>query len=187
MHGVLSYAAFSWYLDRHCPFHPRTDTWVIDQKPFLAMGKTRRECTRDNVDPDEAGCPELRAVVELLLENGAQVDQADNMGYTPLRRLFTAPCFRPYLGPHAERNLWITPADRSHIGLLILQRGANPKGGMTTRVCHWVESPDGAAGDKWSANRWPRTPMEYAFWDADYEAYKRLVEAGEVPNQGTVL
>jgi hypothetical protein len=184
--GVTPLAAAFAYFDSYCPFHPRTGNWVANQKPFLATGKTWREYTRDNIDPDQAGCPELRAIVELLLENGAQVDQADARGRTPLYRLFTASTFRPYIGLRVAPSIWITSADRTRIGPLLLQRGANGKGGTMGPMKPWAKGAKQVVGDK-LPDRWPRTPLEHAFWDADFDACKCLVEAGLVPDQGTVL
>ncbi|KAK4125572.1 hypothetical protein N657DRAFT_548449, partial [Parathielavia appendiculata] len=81
----------------------------------------------DYLDPGDGGCPELRACVEILLRNGADVNQADLKGNPPLGRLFAAPCFRSNLGDHSSDVLWITPADRSRIGSLLLQHGADPQ------------------------------------------------------------
>ncbi|AEO66603.1 uncharacterized protein THITE_2114795 [Thermothielavioides terrestris NRRL 8126] len=81
-------------------------------------------------DPYEGGCPELRACVNLLVQNGADVNQADARGNAPLPRLCTAYCFRGNLLPPSESLLWITPVDKSQIVPLLLERGVNPEAKM---------------------------------------------------------
>jgi hypothetical protein len=128
----------------------------------------------------------MRACVEILLRNGADVNQADGNGNTPLCRLFTAPCFRSYLGHLLEEVLWITPADIARIAPLLLQDGANPDDRMTpvNTGSHWDEQVSAA---KWAVRRWPLSVMEHAFWNADYEACQRLLDAGMVLDQEAVL
>ncbi len=182
--GVTPLAAVFLYSDSFCPFHHSLGKYGREKTPFLGRGRVSRRSEADL--PDLGGCPELRACVELLLQNGANPNLADALGNTPRNRLFVAPNLRRYLGHSQDQRLWITPPDRSRMARLLLRHGASPEGIVKPWTKPgWSGGPN--SSETWLARHWPSTPLRHAFWDSDYESCDRLLEAGATLDEETVI
>lgn len=184
--GVSPLAAAFAYHSSRCPFHVSVHYDIFEKRPFFSRVISRVRANLREADPSEGGCSELRACVGFLLQSGADASLADVSGNAPLCRLFTASCFRTFLGARDELSLWITPPDRHRITPLLVQHGADPESRITPSK-EWIEANKRVRRPKRAARHWPLTPMQNAFWDSDFAACQCLLEAGVVPNKEVVL
>jgi hypothetical protein len=189
--GVSPLVATLGYTYSSCPFHFQQWDSFTEWTAFAANPKHRNHPKyHGKRDPYQAGCSELRACVNLLVQNGADVNQVDANGNAPLSLLCVSPCFRAFFGHSRQDSVWITPSDKARLTPLFLLHGGNPEAKMTPILDHdphvYQDNDKLVPTAQWGSGNWPLTAMQHAYWDADFELCQQLLEAGATPDQSTI-
>ncbi|KAJ4300140.1 hypothetical protein N0V88_002809 [Collariella sp. IMI 366227] len=154
-------------------------------------------------------------IVRELVKHGASVNEADEYGVTPLAAVFAYDwgcCpFHPRLDSwpddpesHFQSDTpWsdilcdpdLDPleggcSDLRACATFLIQNGADVNKADTYGNTPLGEEPKWRVPDTITyvdSRRWPRTPLEHAFWDCDFDAVEGFLEAGSTPDQSTIL
>ena len=162
------------YSKVYCPFH--FDHFEEHREKQVFLPGNRRI-----PDRNEGGCPELRACVDLLLQHGADPNQADGNGNTPLAPACAATCFREYLGHRHDPEICITGRDKAWAVPLMLQHGGDPNARLNPVAPKYAPGhypvKEVIPVSERETRRWPLTAVQHAYWNADFEVCHQLFDA----------